>query len=442
MIQTVRQLQLGNLGGKEITGTFNKGDISTDAGALLVERAERKVGIVDRFSTAITDRRDQKKVAHSVRQMLRQRVFAIACAYEDCNDFDDLAADGALKCAVGRLPETGADLASQPTLSRLENSVTATDLYRMAEAFVDVFIQGHDEVPKQVIIDIDATDDPTHGQQQLTTFHGYYDEYCYLPLIVTARADGGADELLATVLRSGKSHAGTGAVAVLKRIVARLREAWPQVRIILRGDSGFAKPELYQWCEREGIEYLIGLITNPRLCELAEPYMQAARRTYRETGQKVRRLHETGYAAESWSRMRRVLIKAEVLDPGDNPRFVVTNMGGEPLELYDLYCMRGDQENRIKELKRDLAIDRTSCPRFAANQFRVLVHSAAFVLLSFMRRCLAGTELENAQVCTLQRKLLKLGVLIRETCRKVWMEFASSCPVQHLWPLLLDRMRA
>ncbi|MFO7948588.1 MAG: IS1380 family transposase [Armatimonadota bacterium] len=267
-------------------------------------------------------------------------------------------------------------------------------------------------------------------------------EHCYLPLIVTARADDGPDELLATVLRPGKTHAGTGAVTVLKRIVARLREAWPQVRIILRGDSGFAKPELYEWCEREGIEYLIGLITNPRLYELAEPHLQAARREYRETGQKVRRLHENGYAAESWSRLRRVLIKAEVLDPGDNPRFVVTNMSGDPLELYDLYCMRGDQENRIKELKRDLAIDRTSCHRFAANQFRLLIHSAAFVLLSFMRRCLAGTELENAQVCTLQRKLLKLGVLIRETCRKVWMEFASSCPVQHLWPLLLDRMRA
>lgn len=442
MVQSVRQLQLGNLGGKEVIGTFNEGDISTDGGALLVKQAERQVGIIDRLNAAITDRRDQSKVRHSVAEMLRQRVFAIACAYEDCNDFDDMAADGALKCAVGRLPETDPDLASQPTLSRLENSVTANELYRMAEAFVEVFVEGQDEAPEQVIIDVDTTDDPTHGQQQLTAFHGYHDEYCYLPLIVTARADDGLDELLATVLRPGKTHAGTGAVTVLKRIVNRLREAWPQARIILRGDSGFAKPELYQWCEREGIEYLIGLITNPRLCELAEPHLQEARRAYRETGQKVRRLHETGYGAESWSRLRRVLIKAEVLDPGDNPRFVVTNMGGDPLELYDLYTMRGDQENRIKELKRDLAIDRTSCPRFAANQFRLLVHSAAFVLLSFMRRCLTGTELENAQICTLQRKLLKLGVLIRESCRKVWMEFASSCPVQHLWPLLLERMRA
>ena len=312
----------------------------------------------------------------------------------------------------------------------------------MGQVLVDLFVEGRQQAPECVIIDVDATDDSTHGQQQLTGFHGYYDEHCYLPLIVTARADDGDDELLAAVLRPGKTHAGNGALSVLKRIVARLRDAWPDATLIIRGDSGFAKPELYEWCEREGIEYLIGLAINNRLRVLAQPYLQAARDQWRDTGAKVRNLHEERYAADSWSHQRRVLIKAEVTQLGDNPRFVVTSLSGEPERLYDLYAARGEMENRIKELKNDLQMDRTSCHRFVANQFRMLLHAAAFVLLSYIRRCLTGTELADAQVCTLQRKLLKLGVLVRETCRKVWLQFASSCPVQHLWPLLLARMKA
>jgi hypothetical protein len=313
----------------------------------------------------------------------------------------------------------------------------------MSEVLVELFVEGQEKAPQWVFIDLDATDDPTHGQQQLTGFHGYYDEHCYLPLIVTARADGGPDELLALVLRPGKTHAGSGAVAVLRRIVAKLREAWPEVRIIIRGDSGFAKPEIYDWCEeQEGVHYLIGLATNSRLQRLAEPHLAAARAEHAITGEKVRNLHEGYYAAKDWPHERRVLTKAEVTDQGDNPRFVVTSLLGDPLLLYDLYARRGEQENRIKELKCDLAMGRTSCHRFLANQFRLLLHAAAFVLLSYVRRCLAGTELANAQVCTLQRKLLKLGVLVRESCRKVWLQFASSCPVQHLWPVVLAKIRA
>ena len=442
MVQTVPQVELGILSGREIIGSFDGGDISSDGGVMLVQAANRKLGLIERLASVIYDQRDPLKVRHGISDMLGQRIFAIACGYEDCNDFDDLCRDPALKVAVGRLPRTGHDLASQPTLSRFENSVGRSELYRMSEVLVDLFVEGRDEAPVWVIIDVDATDDPTHGQQQLTGFHGYYDEYCYLPLIVTARADGGPDELLATVLRPGRTHAGTGAPTVLKRIVARLREAWPEVRVLLRGDSGFARPEIYDWCERNGVHYLIGMATNGRLRKLAEEHLEAARVEHRLHGEKVRNLHGARYAADSWPHQRRVLIKAEVTQQGDNPRFVVTSLHGDPERLYDLYARRGEQENRIKELKRDLAMDRTSCHRFLANQFRLLLHSAAFVLLSYVRKCLAGTELENAQVCTLQRKLLKLGVLVRESCRKVWLQFASSCPVQHLWPLVLARIRA
>ena len=442
MVQTVRQLELGNLCGREVIGSIDGGDISSDGGVMLVAEADRKLGMIRRLAAMIHDERDPRKVRHGVEEMLAQRILGIACGYEDCNDFDDLRYDPALKVAVGRLPRTGHDLASQPTLSRLENSVGRSELYRMSEVLVELFVEGREEAPGWVIIDVDATDDPTHGQQQLTGFHGYYDEHCYLPLIVTARADGGPDELLAVVLRPGKTHAGGGAVSVLKRIVAKLREAWPQVRILIRGDSGFAKPEIYDWCEREGIDYLIGLATNSRLRQLVAEHLQAARLDYLLRGEKVRNLHDARYAAKDWPHERRVLIKAEVSAQGDNPRFVVTSLQGDPLLLYDLYARRGEQENRIKELKCDLAIDRTSCHRFLANQFRLLLHAAAFVLLSYVRRCLAGTELAGAQVCTLQRKLLKLGVLVRESCRKVWLQFASSCPVQHLWPVVLAKMRA
>jgi hypothetical protein len=443
MVHTVRQLELGILSGHEVVGTFDGGDISSNGGVMLVAEAERKLGVVGRLATVKKDLRDQAKVQHSYEEMFRQRVFGLACGYEDCNDFDDMCDDVALKPAVGRLPESDAALASQPTLSRLENSVGRGDLYRMSEVLVDVFVEGRDEPPAWVVIDVDATDDPTHGQQQFGEFHALYGGYCYLPLIVTAQVDGGPDELLATVLRPGRSHAGTGALTVLRRIVAKLREAWPEVRIIIRGDGGFARPELYDWCEQEGVHYLIGLPTNNRLRQLAKTYQRWAGVEYLLGDvEKVRRLHDVRYAAGSWPHERRVLIKAEVMSQGDNQRFVVTSLQGDPELLYDLYARRGEQENRIKELKRDLAIDRTSCQSFLANQFRVLLHAAAFVLLSFMRRCLEGTELAKAQVCTLQRKLLKVGVLVRETSRRVWMQFPSSCPVQHLWPLLLERMRA
>jgi len=443
MTQCIGQLDFGNLHGKQVTASFDGGNVSTDGGLLLVRQADHRLGLTATASRCLRDHRQAAKVSHPFADMLAQRVYQIACGYEDCNDADDLRYDPMFKTAINRLPESGRDLASQPTLSRFENSISRTQLRRMAEALVDrVLDQYADQTPERIILDFDATDDPTHGQQQLAGFHGYYDEHCYLPLIVTARIDGGPDELLVAMLRPGRIDAADNALPVLKRLVAKLRQRWPQVQILFRADNGFGKPAIYDWCEDNGLSYLISLAQNSRLLKIAEPWMECARAEYKATGEKVRSVHEAPYRADSWRQWRRVIVKAEVMADGDNPRFVVTNLaGGDPAELYDEYALRGDQENRIKELKNDLQIDRTSCHRFVANQFRVLLHAMAFVLLSHLRKHLKGTELERAQVCTLQRRLLKLGVRMRETARRVWLHFASNCPAQTIWPILLLRLR-
>ena len=444
MTQCVEQLHLGILHGKRLTGGFDGGDISSDGGFVLLAAADARLGLTRQLAACLTDPRDPRKVRHPLHELLAQRVYQIAAGYEDCNDADDLRHDPVLKTVVGRLPQTGPALASQPTLSRFENRVPRRELWTMAQVLVEQFVVRHaDRRPKYLVLDFDATDDPTHGQQQFAEFHGFYDTHCYLPLIVTAQVEDGPQELLVAWLRRGRCHASRGALAVLKRLVARLRQQWPDVLILVRGDSGFAIPALYQWCESQEVpvRYLIGLAQNPRLRALAEPDLQAARNEFERTAEKVRRLHDASYAAESWSHERRVLIKAEVAARGDNPRFVVTNLRGAAPGLYNLYAARGEMENRLKELKCDLQMDRTSCHRFAANQLRVLLHAAAFVLHGALRTALAGTELAQAQVGTLQRRLLKLGVRVKETARRVWLQFASSCPLQALWPLLLARLK-
>jgi hypothetical protein len=444
MTQCFEQLHLGILHGKRLSGGFDGGDISSDGGLMLLAAADARLGLTRELAACLRDDRQVAKVRHQLHELLAQRVYQIAAGYEDCNDADDLRHDPVLKTVVGRLPQTGPDLASQPTLSRFENRVTRRELWAMAQVLVEHFVARHaDRRPKYLVLDFDATDDPTHGQQQFAEFHGFYDTHCYLPLLVTAQVDGGPQELLVAWLRRGRCHASRGALGVLKRLVARLRQQWPGVLILVRGDSGFAIPALYEWCEAQDtpVRYLIGLAQNSRLRALAEPHLQAARARFERTAVKVRRLHNASYAAESWPHERRVLIKAEVAAKGDNPRFVVTNLRGAALGLYNLYAARGEMENRIKELKCDLQMDRTSCHRFAANQFRVLLHAAAFVLHCALRAALAGTQLAQAQVCTLQRRLLKLGVRVKETARRVWLQFASSCPLQDLWPVLLARLK-
>jgi len=432
-------------GSKQVTATFDGGQLSSDGGLLLLQQVDEQLGLTARLAGCLRDRRTPHLVEQSVLDLVRQRVYGIACGYEDCNDFDTLRADALFKLALGRGPVTGAALGSQPTLSRLENAVGRQDLLRMSVALVELFVERHQGAPPQrIILDADATDDPTHGQQELEFYHGYYAHHCYLPLVVCATADDGEQELVAAVLRPGNVHAGHRAVAVLRRIVERLRAAFPDTEIVLRGDAGLALPEVYAYCEGAQLRYVISLAKNSRLLECAQPWLSAARALHAETGDKVRHFGEFRYAAASWPHKRRVVVKAEVTGQGENPRFVVTNLEGPaPQALYDdLYTQRGDVENRIKELKDDLLSGRTSCHKFLANQFRLLLHAAAFILMQGLRQLLAGTELAAAQASTLRVKLLKVAARVRQTWRRIWVQLPTSYPYARLWALLWGRLSA
>lgn len=424
--------------GKPVVVRNDGGALSSDAGVLLLREVDERVGVSERLARCVVDRRQPVKVQHDVLSLLRQRIYQIACGYEDCNDADSLRCDPALKLAVGKAP-SDSDLASQPTLSRLENGVGWRDCWRMSEALLECFVERHClQPPARIVLDVDATDDETHGHQQLSFFHGYYDEHCYLPLLVFAQREGsGEQELVAALLRPGNVHAGHRAMPLVRAVVKRLRQAFPHCHIELRADSALALPEVYQGCERIGIPYTISLPKNERLKVIAEPWMEQARAIHAESGEKVQVFGEFAYAAQTWDRERRVILKAEVMTQGENPRFVVTSraeLGSET--LYRFYCRRGDPENRIKELKADLRADRLSCHRFWANQFRLLLHAAAYVIMQAMRGLLTGTELARAQVSTLRLRLLKVGARVRESVRRVWVSLPSAYPWFALWPTL------
>ena len=428
-------LTLSPLSTKPVVIRADGGALTSDAGVLLLQELDARLGLTRRLAECLADRRDPAKVRHDVRALLRQRIYQIALGYEDCNDADRLRSDPALKLAVGRAPSEG-DLASQPTLSRLENAVTWRDCWRISEALLECYLQRHcKHPPRRIVLDVDATDDETHGHQQLAFFHGYYDEHCYLPLLVFAQAEGeGEQELIGALLRPGNVHGGHQAMALIKALVRRLRQAFPECVIELRADSALARPEVYDGCEKIAIPYTISLPKNERLREIAQPWMRDAQAIHAETGEKVQVFGEFAYAAHTWSRERRVICKAEVMSQGENPRFVVTSRcRPQPKALYRFYCQRGDPENRIKELKLDLKADRLSCHRFWANQFRLLLHAAAYVLMQAMRAALAGTELARAQVATLRLYLLKVGARIRESVRRVLVQLPSAYPWFELW---------
>ena len=428
-------LTLFPLSQKPVVVRADGGALTSDAGVPLLRQLDDRLGLARGLARCLVDRRQPAKVRHQMLALLRQRIYQIALGYEDCNDADHLRADPALKLAVGRAP-TEADLASQPTLSRLENAVGWHDCWRISEVLLGCYLQRHRKhPPRRLVLDVDATDDETHGDQQLAFFHGYYNEYCYLPLLVFAQAEGeGEQELIGALLRPGNVHGGHRAMALIRALARRLREAFPECVIELRADSALALPEVYDGCEKLAIPYTISLPKNERLKPLAEPWMHQARALHAETGEKVQVFGEFLYAAESWSRERRVICKAEVMSQGDNPRFVVTSRRDlKPQALYRFYCQRGDPENRIKELKLDLKADRLSCHRFWANQFRLLLHAAAYVLMQAMRKLLAGTDLARAQVSTLRLRLLKVGARIRESVRRVWVQLPSAYPWFALW---------
>jgi len=413
--------------------------ISSDGGALLLRQVDRRLGLLDAVAATLPDPRDHRYVEHPLVELLRQRVYGIALGYEDCNDATTLRRDPVLKACCDLDPLADQYLASQPTLSRLENEAGPKACYLLARVILESYFVRHRKRPKRLILDLDTTADPTHGQQEFSAFHAFYDEHVYLPLLIYDQ-DG---DLLTAVLQPGKPQGVSGVVAVLRRIVARVRQQWPRVPIVIRGDSGFASPEMYVACKQLDVDFHLGLGPNSRLKKIAAPLQEKAKRRFLRTNDKVRLFTSTRYRARRrWPRSYRVLIKAEHQSIGANVRFVVTTLQGRAQELYDdLYVARGEAcENSIKDLKNALKADRLSCHRFWANQFRLLLHSAAYVLMYELRRAAQGTELEHAQMDTLRLRLLKIGVQVASTARRVWFHLTSSYPWQATWSLIARRL--
>jgi hypothetical protein len=437
MESTSATIRFEGVAGVPLEAAFDAGRLTSDGGLPWLAEADRALGLCEALAACVPEWR-RGPVRHSLGTLVRQRVYQIACGYADQDDADTLRADPLLKLVCGRLPESGADLASQPTLSRLENAADWRACYRLARALVGVYLRerGRDGVPRRILLDLDGTDDPTHGDQEGSAYHGYFRQHMYHPLLVF---DGDTDQLITAVLRPGNAHGSRGVVAVLKRLVAALRARWPDVRIELRADSGFGVPALYDYCEAERVAYTIGLVPNARLEALAAPLLDEARRRQAETGaDKVRLAGAAEYQAGGWSRPRRVVFKAEVLAKGPNTRFVVTTRTDEPLAVYDWYVDRGEPEQWIGDFKLGCFADRLSCHRFAANQFRLLLHAAAYWLLDALRRRLARLGVARMELATLRLRLPKIGGRIRQLATRVRLALASHHPGEPLWRLLAD----
>jgi hypothetical protein len=373
-----------------------------------------------------------------MKTLMRQRIYQVVAGYEDCNDANLLKRDPALKAACDRLLSDN-DLASQPTFSRLENAVTTKDMYRIANYFLDLYIRKkRKKKPKRIVLDMDGTDDPTHGSQQLTFFHGYYDQYMY-HLLVIYDADSG--DLITAVVRAGNKHASYGVLPILKRIIKKLKTAFPGTKIVIRGDAGFAGPKLYDYCEQEDLGYVIGLIRNGVLEGAIEELLQQAYQQYSETGQKQRLFAESRYQAGSWQKDRRVVMKAEWQEKGKNSRFVVTNLLYEAKKLYEFYTERGGTcEVRIDELKNGLKADRLSCHRFIANQFRLFLHMAAYWIVQRLREALQKTEFASMHIQQLRLRLLKIGAQVLQSARRIWFRLASGYPWKDIFTLVHSRL--
>ncbi len=434
-----KRFEFQSLFGKKVTGGFNGGKISSDGGGLLLRELDLRHGVTGHMSRALHDRRSPHRVKHSLGNLLRQRMYGICLGYEDANDHNLLRKDPVLKTACDMLPDSSSDLASQPTLSRLENQVSAKELVRLSRELFSLYLSAHSGKRDVIIIDIDSTDDPTHGGQQLSLFHGYYGQHMYHPLMIF---DGLTGFPMAVVLRPGNSHASRGAIGILRRIIGCLQKEHPESTILVRADGGFAIPGLYELCEELEVHYLIGLITNSRLKEKSDSLLDHAIEQFEEEEKKQRLFTSFSYQADSWDKARRVIAKAECMVQGTNRRFVVTNLPGDPQLLYDdIYVHRGEMENRIKELKNQLKADRLSCHCFNANQFRLLLHTFAYCLLWFLREALQNSSLCCAQVDTIRVKILKVGVRVVETSRRVWLHLSSAYPLQELFASLLSKIQ-
>jgi hypothetical protein len=422
-------LHLAPVGTKTVDLDFDGGRLSSDAGLVLLHDPDAQLGLTRDLAAVLRDPRDPQRVHFTLHDLLKQRVLQIAAGYEDANDANTLRHDPIFKLLLDRLPESGPPLASQPTLARFENRVSRSELYRMAQVLVDQFIASYDQAPQLIVLDFDDTEDPAHGEQEQVRYDGYYGGYCFLPLHVY---EGLSGRLITTIFKA-KRFSGAQMLSVLRRLVKHLRQAWPDTLIIARGDSHFAYPEVMRWIEAQAnLSYVTGLSSNAVLTKLAHEVVEQAKRAYARAGGKITRFHSTCYQAGTWSRSRRVVIKVEVSDQGVNTRFVVTDLEQARAKvLYrQIYCARGQAENEIKDHKRYLKSDRTSCHRFEANQFRLFLHSAAYVLLDTLRReVFKTTPWASATMETIQLRLLKLGARVQEFADRIKISLPSLCPV-------------
>jgi hypothetical protein len=421
--RTAQRIEFGRVGRRVVEANFDGGDLSSDGGLMLLRRVDERIGLTRAVAAVFSDARDPAKITHRLRDLIAQRLYGLCCGYEDLNDHDTLRADLLMQTAVGRAEP----LASSPTLCRLETRATRAQAAALHGVLMEQFIASHKTAPAELVLDVDASDVPLHGRQELAEFHAYYDQHCYLPLYVFC-----GQSLLACVLRRSRIDGAKNAAAVIRLLVARLRQAWPQVRIIVRGDSGFCRQRLLRFCERAGVGYAIGLARNARLeARVAYAELMLADE-YGRSGIKQRLIDEFAYAAETWNVERRVVTRLEYGAQGANPRFVVTNLASDATDLYErLYCARGEAENRIKEVQLDLFGTRASAHKFAANQLRVLLAALAYTLMQRLRELgLKATELERATAATLRVRLLKIGAAVVRNTRRVRILLASHHPLR------------
>jgi hypothetical protein len=444
---TTQRLLFPDLFGKPLYAQFDRPCASSDGGAILLKAAEKRLGLIEALTGSLRDARDPGKVLHETRALLSQRIFGLACGYADANDAARLADDPIHKLLLDRHPADGPPLASQPTLSRFENGAPATALLRMSRALFETVLARHaarlSGNVRRVTVDLDVTEDATHGAQQLSFFNSHYATSCYLPLLGFLTFNREKDQYLAAAaLRPGNAPTKRGALPLLRRMIPRLKARFPQAKIRVRLDGGFAAPELFAFLEAAGVEYVVGLPGNAVLERMAKPHLEQARALAHAAGASARLFVAGRYKAGRWNRPRRVILKAEVVsvpgrEPKDNPRFLVTNLAGAPRRIYErLYCRRGEIENRIKELHEGVFVGRTSCPRFLANQFRVLLAAAAYVLLQEIRQSARGTALARAQVSTLRERLLKIGVQVVVSVRRIVLRLPQGFAFRREWSAL------
>jgi Transposase DDE domain group 1 len=435
-----------------VVAQFDQTHASSGGGAVLLKAVDVRLGVTDRLAASLTDTRQPGKVQHDLHELVRQRVYGIAWGYADCNDVARVAEDPIHKLLLDRDPLSGPALASQATLSRFENAVGRQALYLAGVGLADLVIEQHrarlGSRARRITIDLDPTDDPTHGQQEFTFFNGHYDTWCYLPLVATLTFNAEPTQyLVAAVLRPGNSAAKHGAIGLLRRLCARLRAAFPTAILRIRLDGGFASPEVFEFLEAEGVEYVVAMASNVRLVKRSRRRMGRARMRSKASGQTEHLYGETRYATRKWKRKRRVIIKAEVVRhpgraPKNNPRFVVTNLPDRPEAVYQIYCGRGDMENRLKELHHGLALDRTSCHRFLANQFRVLLTVAAYILFQSLQAHARGTACADAQVSTVRERLFKLAAWVQRSARRIVLHLPRTYAWLTAWRQLALRVGA